>query len=599
MKPRHASDQELLLFLDGELKVREADQLRAHLAACWECRVRLEETADVIRDFVEYRRRALPTVPPGGWPNLRHRLKQKESSPQTHATGLAWLSPKSLVFASLCAIGVLWFRFSSASPVSANEILDRATRNETRQIRQASLPVIHEKVLARRRHGTRSADQTDTLELWNEVKDGSTRKIGSEALWKELEEIFQTNHMGPVRPLSATAHRAWRESVHAQREEVVKDELGDGTVTWTAKTEVLGPFQRNQILEGDLTVRATDWAPVAQRLRVQGDQEVREYELAVLTYDIVERGSLPPSFFHASLSSERVQDIAVLVAPKMARATMPLSVDSNPGLDALYIIHRAGLCRNGAVEVKYGAGERITVDGVVDTVARKNEITELLKQIADVAVSIRSMEEAAREAATQSSGTPPPEGDIDHITLRSAQPAAASFLADYFRTQRDGTRGMELANRALSLSSETVADAWELQRLAERFAWPKPELGIVSRRRLELMIREHLKSLDATGGLLRGLLEPVLTALTGEPAARVELPPDQSVWSKRCSGVLETQQRIRKLVQVLLVDGEGADPFAAATELLSAFADIETRLLSLEARLGEDFRESNDLALKN
>jgi hypothetical protein len=603
IKPKHASDQELLLLLDGELKSRKADLLRAHLAACWECRVHHDETADVIRDFVEYRRQSLSTAPPGGWPNLRHRLQQIERSQPVRTKsmwrGFGRLSPKGLVFASLCAAVLLWFRFGSAVPVSASAILDRASRNETELIRRTSVPVIHEKVVVRWKRVTLSTGQTGTLELWNAVEGGATRRTGSQELWRELEEVFQTNHMGPVRPLSATAHRAWRESVQSRREEAVKANLADGTVTWTAKTETQGPFQRNQIVEGDLTVRKTDWAPVAQKLRVQGDQEIREYEFTVVAYDVVERSSLSASFFETALPAGHLPGTGVATVPAPVAVTMAPAGDSNPELDTVYIIHRAGLCHNGAVEIKRGAENRILVEGMVDTVARRNEITALLNQIPDATVSLRSMEEAVREAAPPDDSTPAGETDVTRVTVRKARPAAASFLADYFRNQGDTRRATELANRALSLSSDAVADAWELRRLADRFAWPRPELSVVSRRRLELMIRDHLKALDATGGLLRGLLDPVLTALAGHAAAGVALPPDQSVWSDRCRSVLDTQLRIRKLVEILLVDGEGADPAAAAAELLSAFANVQARLSSLEGRLSEDFSEPDGPARKN
>src|ERR1051326_4818558 len=124
-KPRHASDQELLLFLDGELKARQAEQIRAHLDACWECRVRSEETAEVIRNFVEYRRHLTTSgaaSPRGDWLNLKNRLQQMQySEPGARRfrlrAGFAWFSPKVLVLAAFCAIAILWFRFTSAAPV--------------------------------------------------------------------------------------------------------------------------------------------------------------------------------------------------------------------------------------------------------------------------------------------------------------------------------------------------------------------------------------------------------------------------------------------------------------------------------------------------
>jgi anti-sigma factor RsiW len=51
-KEWHASPQELLLFADGELSPRRASLVRAHLAACWDCRTRIAEIDRTIADFV-------------------------------------------------------------------------------------------------------------------------------------------------------------------------------------------------------------------------------------------------------------------------------------------------------------------------------------------------------------------------------------------------------------------------------------------------------------------------------------------------------------------------------------------------------------------
>ncbi len=47
----HLSDQELLLCADGELSRRRASEVRAHLAACWDCRARMAEIEGTIVDF--------------------------------------------------------------------------------------------------------------------------------------------------------------------------------------------------------------------------------------------------------------------------------------------------------------------------------------------------------------------------------------------------------------------------------------------------------------------------------------------------------------------------------------------------------------------
>jgi hypothetical protein len=61
----HLSDQEFVLAADGELDARRAAHVRAHLAACWDCRARMAEIEDTIADFARaYRQSHNSKVPP-------------------------------------------------------------------------------------------------------------------------------------------------------------------------------------------------------------------------------------------------------------------------------------------------------------------------------------------------------------------------------------------------------------------------------------------------------------------------------------------------------------------------------------------------------
>ncbi len=61
----HLSDQELVLAADGELNPRRDAQVRAHLAACWQCRTRLRGLEGAIADFVHLHSASFdPQVPP-------------------------------------------------------------------------------------------------------------------------------------------------------------------------------------------------------------------------------------------------------------------------------------------------------------------------------------------------------------------------------------------------------------------------------------------------------------------------------------------------------------------------------------------------------
>src|SRR5271167_1599125 len=65
----HPSEQDLLRAADGELSTGRAGEVRAHLAACWDCRARMAEIEGTIADFTRaYRRDLDPELPPKDGP---------------------------------------------------------------------------------------------------------------------------------------------------------------------------------------------------------------------------------------------------------------------------------------------------------------------------------------------------------------------------------------------------------------------------------------------------------------------------------------------------------------------------------------------------
>jgi len=82
-KKSHPSDQELLLFSDGELSSRATQRIRKHLLHCWECRVRHTRIEGTITEFMEIHRNSAGPIPPGEGPRnlLRARLAALDSKP--------------------------------------------------------------------------------------------------------------------------------------------------------------------------------------------------------------------------------------------------------------------------------------------------------------------------------------------------------------------------------------------------------------------------------------------------------------------------------------------------------------------------------------
>jgi hypothetical protein len=63
-KDNHPSHEELLLAADGELPDRRAAQIRAHLAACWNCRAQMAEIESAIADFARSYREGMDSLLP-------------------------------------------------------------------------------------------------------------------------------------------------------------------------------------------------------------------------------------------------------------------------------------------------------------------------------------------------------------------------------------------------------------------------------------------------------------------------------------------------------------------------------------------------------
>ena len=74
----HLSDEELLLWIDGELRWRRAAKVRVHLSACWNCRSRMAQIETTIHEFMHLHQSSIPELPPSAGPRalLKARLAE-------------------------------------------------------------------------------------------------------------------------------------------------------------------------------------------------------------------------------------------------------------------------------------------------------------------------------------------------------------------------------------------------------------------------------------------------------------------------------------------------------------------------------------------
>jgi hypothetical protein len=128
----HISDPDLALAADGELNPRRAAEVRAHLAACWECRTRMGELESAIADFVRLRSATLdPSVPPAAGPRALLKAQLAAMASASH-TRPGWLRPiRWPALAGLAAAILLTAFFAipdRAAPVPRRQLTPGAVR---------------------------------------------------------------------------------------------------------------------------------------------------------------------------------------------------------------------------------------------------------------------------------------------------------------------------------------------------------------------------------------------------------------------------------------------------------------------------------------
>jgi hypothetical protein len=124
-RPAHVADEDLLLFLDGEMKPWKAEKVRRHLQSCWTCRAQRQKIEQTISSYVQTLEAAEGKAePPKGWREFETRLTHFDRDllavrgKESHVGfRLPWRMPVLglAIFGCLAAVG--WFALPRKSEV--------------------------------------------------------------------------------------------------------------------------------------------------------------------------------------------------------------------------------------------------------------------------------------------------------------------------------------------------------------------------------------------------------------------------------------------------------------------------------------------------
>jgi hypothetical protein len=581
----HPSDEDLLLYCDGELSHRRAQKVRTHLSDCWPCRARQEDVAQSIYRITKYRHRVLDArlgrdlqrdavVLRRFEAKLRTAITEIDQAGDNHQRFRCLVNTFScrrlalqLVPAVLVAglVVLILFRLNSSPAVSAAEILHRSIEAQDRVALHTPEPVVYQKLRVLRNAAGSRPSEAITWELWNDavgrrfrqrVEDaGSVRlvpraepQVGAKSgkgkalpspvipLLSEVEHILLANHMDRQYPLSPVSYRAWRGSTRVSNEEVVEVPLPQGGEGFQITTSAMGPYPEHSIISAELTVRRQDLHPVQQRLQVQASNGTETYELTEQDFQIMTLSSLPPSVF---------SDAAVatpIPVPLSASAPKPVVPSELELLEAetqaRYALHQLESCLGEPIEVVRSRPEGVGVRGLVSSSQRKEELTAVLKTLTLLKLSIQTVDEAMNNASgalpKRNATGAPSTGTLEEKTTKfeDGRLPIQSQLERYF-SQLETSSGKsgaavhlqvaELSKQAVSLWERVMADAWALRRIAESdVAENAARLRPLHQTLLRKMARDHIQGLAREVSQAKEALSPILASLSFEEAVPSE-----------------------------------------------------------------------------
>jgi len=584
---QHPPDERLLAYADGELKPRTAGRVKKHLEACWACRARLGEFERVSAAVVRCQDSVLlkeENLPPGGWRAFHGRLVRLAAAQaelgKPRLAGRPRLALRLAGIAAVVALGA-WLRFSSVPVVSAEEILKRAETAETEMIRETRTSIVRHRLRVLRTSASSAVTESAELEVWADPGGGRFVRRGPPHVWRELTEAFDASGMKGRRPFSVAAYLAWRASLSEPHDDVQLVHPKGTSAGFLLRTTELAPRASRPIVAADLVLRRADWRVVEQRLRVRTADGEFNYQVFERGFGAVVVNKLPPDVF-ASVA------VPVALRRPIAPPVAPVGPDRTEAdageVAARYALHQLHACLGEHLEVAPNASSGVLVHGIVDTVARRDEVAAALVSLPLVEVRIRTVEEALAEL---SQAGPPVETREPPVrtTVLPLEPALKRLFAQSASEGEVSLKIADLANGAVTASSTALTHAWALHRLNQAFPPARvQQLRGSSPRLLEQMMQDHLEGARQASVVLCDLIEPVWRA---ESLPAADEAPTPAVQLSDVERLLEQARGIDRLVRYLLTGSPqpGLDPETALAQLMGAVSRFQGDLTLVETEI--------------
>lgn len=542
----HFDEEQLMLYLDGELPSSEADLLKAHLLACPECRQEFSELQEANQAFETFQAQwseALPG-PPLNWADFSGRLQETMAQPaverrswwsgfvdSVRQTASGAIVPWTLSGAAAAVVLAFFLLHPPAKhPLTVDDVLSRAEQ-ERASVGASATPVVYQKI---RISDSAAPQATVTVQIWNDktngrfreeavsgAETGGTRKSAGKALKAEpprllsdVNAVFAANHLPLNAPVSAEGFKAWVQTPGRKDESMSKEQLAGEDVYRLSAKLVDGGISAGStpfIRAVDLLVRANDWHAVEERLTVASLAGTHTYEIAELEYRVIPLSELQGNVFGAlEGGAAPVLDSGMVAAPGTGQLSFAdLAVDVLDRLDSVN-----ALVQDQIVVTRAG-NEGLQIGGIVRSESRKAEILGALGSLAsNPAVKLNLLSAGDARAVGTTPLTHPIQMQSVEVLLNEAgsNPDVRTYLAVHRHVaERDLDQAADhFVADAVEHSTEAQLHAQALKHIVEIL--PLSSAGPVSsetREKWHTLISRHAQASRREIHQLEQQLSPV------------------------------------------------------------------------------------------
>ncbi|MCC6263254.1 MAG: hypothetical protein IT169_06725 [Bryobacterales bacterium] len=282
-------------------------------------------------------------------------------------------------------------------------------------------------------------------------------------------------------------------------------------------------------------------------------------------------------------SVRRVPNPVIALPPALPEARSPGLEDFDSAqIDALYVIHRAGACLDGSIEVLRESPKSVVVRGQLGSSAERAALEAQFAHLRSHGLIRLELGVPQLHAIA-----PPPV--VRTVVVRSPERTPVHELLE--RAGGKAGKGTELANNVVSTSGEAMSHAWALARLAKLSRREVEGLRPESKWLLERMVRDHLDRLEAAAASLGDAFQPLAQAADATGAGDAAPPVG---WSSGLLDVFEQTRAVDGLIQALAASAglENRTAAEAASELCSRLARLRGRLPLITAAVEQELDQS-------